>query len=134
MEEIKHKPSFIYKAKVIEVKDGDTIRILIDQGFGNFREETLRLYGINTPESRCSDEREKKLGIEAKLFVKSELEGKRIIIESHKADKDLEQDKYGRYLAIVYFEYMDESFNDSLIKLGYARPYFGGKRKGWFDE
>ena len=52
-----------YKAKVIKVVDGDTIDVDLDLGFGIWlRNERVRLYGIDTPESRTSDKEEKKYG------------------------------------------------------------------------
>ena len=52
-----------YKAKVIKVVDGDTIDVDLDLGFGIWlRNERVRLYGIDTPESRTSDKEEKVYG------------------------------------------------------------------------
>ena len=45
-----------YKAKVTKVIDGDTIRCDIDLGFDIvMTNQTIRLYGIDTPESRTKD-------------------------------------------------------------------------------
>ena len=42
-----------YKAKLVRVIDGDTIDVDIDLGFKVFlQKERVRLFGINTPESR----------------------------------------------------------------------------------
>jgi len=41
-----------YNAKLIRVIDGDTIDALIDLGFNVWVKKRIRLYGINTPESR----------------------------------------------------------------------------------
>ena len=50
-----------YTAKVIKVYDGDTITVDIDLGFGiMLRKQTLRLYGINTPEVRGESKEEGK--------------------------------------------------------------------------
>ena len=51
-----------YRAKLIKVVDGDTVDALIDCGFSTFKKERIRLYGINTPESRTRDKEEKKKG------------------------------------------------------------------------
>ena len=48
-----------YKCELIKVVDGDTIDVLIDVGFSTFRKERVRLYGINAPESRTRDLKEK---------------------------------------------------------------------------
>ena len=45
-----------YKVKIIKIIDGDTVDVDIDLGFGVWlRNERVRLYGIDTPESRTRD-------------------------------------------------------------------------------
>ncbi len=39
-----------YRAKLIEVHDGDTIKLLIDNGLGSRQEEAIRLKGVFAPE------------------------------------------------------------------------------------
>ena len=41
-----------YNAKVTHVVDGDTMDLAIDLGFDIVYNSRIRLYGINTPESR----------------------------------------------------------------------------------
>ena len=61
---------FTYGAKLVRVVDGDTVDIDIDLGFGVWlKNERIRLYGIDTPESRTRDKVEKKFGKAAKAFV-----------------------------------------------------------------
>jgi endonuclease YncB( thermonuclease family) len=43
---------WIYNAEVKKVVDGDTFDIVIDLGFDTLRKGRVRLYGVNTPESR----------------------------------------------------------------------------------
>ena len=60
-----------YKCKVTRVVDGDTVDIDIDLGFGVWlHKERVRIYGIDTPESRTRDKVEKRFGLLAKEFVK----------------------------------------------------------------
>lgn len=91
-----------YKAEVLKVVDGDTIKLLVDLGLGSSRRITLRLYGINTPEvyGVPKESEEYKKGMEATVFVKERLEDKTLWIRTHK-DKT---GKYGRYLADVFFQ------------------------------
>ncbi len=59
----------MYEYFVKEVKnvvDGDTIDVVIDLGFSILFESRVRLAGIDTPESRITDKREKALGLESK--------------------------------------------------------------------
>jgi endonuclease YncB( thermonuclease family) len=49
-------PFYIYKAKVTDVYDGDTITVDIELGFyTKLQDQKIRLYGINTPEMKGSD-------------------------------------------------------------------------------
>ena len=59
-----------YKAKLIRVVDGDTVDAMIDCGFSTFKKERIRLYGINTPETRTRDKKEKEKGFAAKARPK----------------------------------------------------------------
>jgi endonuclease YncB( thermonuclease family) len=45
---------YIYKAELIRVVDGDTVELMIDQGFSDFTEQKMRLYGIDSPEMRTN--------------------------------------------------------------------------------
>ena len=50
-----------YKCRIDRVIDGDTVDVDIDLGFGLWlRKERVRMYGIDTPESRTRDLEEKK--------------------------------------------------------------------------
>ncbi len=82
--------------KCLEVIDGDTIKAQVNIGFYLTTIQKFRFYRINSPESRTTDEEEKKKGLETKEFLKKLIEGKDIIITSHK------EDKYGRWLVEVY--------------------------------
>ena len=63
-----------YRAKIRRVVDGDTVDVDIDLGFGVWlKKQRVRLYGIDTPESRTRDLVEKKFGLMAKEFLKKEL-------------------------------------------------------------
>ena len=67
--------------------DGDTVDVDIDLGiFGVWlKDQRVRLYGINAPESRTRDLEEKKLGLAAKDFCKNfAKEG-----EPHSQDKEI---------------------------------------------
>ena len=64
-----------YQCKIVRVVDGDTVDVDIDLGFGLWKKnQRIRMYGIDTPESRTRDLEEKKYGIMAKEIVKKYLE------------------------------------------------------------
>lgn len=51
----------IYTADLIRAKDGDTVVLLVDQGFGDYKKTTFRLTDYDAPETyrpSCSAERE----------------------------------------------------------------------------
>jgi elongation factor Tu len=54
---------FIYEAEVIRVIDGDTVDAKISLGFDTYTNKRIRLYGIDTPETRTLDLEEKERGI-----------------------------------------------------------------------
>ena len=86
-----------YRCILRRVIDGDTIDVDIDLGFGVWlRGERVRLYGIDTPESRTRDKVEKKYGLLAKDFLKYNLRSKEgtIVLKTHKDGKG----KFGRIL------------------------------------
>ena len=116
-----------YYAEVLRVLDGDTIDVLINVGFNIFLQDRIRLYGVNTPETRTKDLKEKAAGMKAKQFVVSALFCKKIKIRT------IKKGKYGRYLAMVYIptasnngDYCD--LNNTLLLKGLATEYYGGKR------
>lgn len=111
-----------YKATVIKVIDGDTADFLIQLGFNITIKERCRFFGIDTPETRTRDKKEKAKGLAAKKFVKDTIEGKEVMI------KTVKKGKFGRYLAEVFIEGHVMSLNKILVKLGHAKEYFGGRR------
>ena len=63
-----------YRCKIVKVIDGDTVDVDIDLGFGVWlHKERIRLYGIDTPESRTRDLEEKKYGLLSKKFLQEHL-------------------------------------------------------------
>lgn len=113
-------------ARLIDVVDGDTIDVQIDLGFDVSFSSRVRLNGIDTPESRTLDLREKKMGLAAKEWLKHRLESaKNIVIKTEKPDSS---EKYGRILGTVFVDGEPLSLNDQLVKGGYAWAYDGGTK------
>ena len=97
------------RVRLIEVTDGDTIRVLY-----RGREESVRLIGVDTPEVPWYGGSGECFGVEAARYAKRRLDGRVVRLEFG-ADP---RDRYGRLLAYVYVE--DELFNLTLVRLGYA--------------
>lgn len=117
-----------YKAKLVRVVDGDTIDAEIDLGFGVFIKQRIRLYGIDTPESRTKDLEEKERGLAAKARL-TELLPREFIVQTILNKRG----KYGRVLGTLLVE--DESgnvtdINETLVTEGFAVHYFGGAKDG----
>ena len=122
-----------YNATVTEVVDGDTIVIDIDLGFDVvFTAQKVRLLGVDTPESRTINLKEKALGLEVKEKLKKELAAaKDVVIKTEKPDSS---EKYGRILGWVFLDGSDVSLNQKLINEGYAWTYGGGTKIKDFNE
>ena len=115
-----------YKVKVVDVVDGDTIDVVIDLGFDIFTNKRIRLSGVDCPESRTTDLHEKKLGTEAKEYLKRVL-GNAGNVTMKVVPSDTFE-KYGRVLGKEYIESSAISVNDLLISRGYAWSYDGGAK------
>ena len=125
------KDPYIYRIKSVgRVVDGDTIDADIDLGFDISLTKRIRLAGIDTPESRTKDLDEKKLGLDAKNWLKHQLEDAfDVVIRTEKPDST---EKYGRIIGHLFINGQDESLNNQMITEGYALPYDGGtKDKNW---
>jgi len=117
---------YFYRAQISRVVDGDTVDLLVDLGFNVFHKIRVRLYGVNTPESRTKDLEEKALGLAAKDYVEDWFDGHAGVFIRTLKDSG---GKYGRILAYVYAdEDMTVCLNDQIIDSGHGVPYFGGKR------
>ena len=127
------KDPYIYRIKEVhKVVDGDTIDADIDLGFDISLTKRIRLAGIDTPESRTTDTREKALGLEVKEWLKHRLEGaKDILIKTELPDST---EKYGRIIGHLFINGEAVSINNQMIKEGYAWEYDGGTKKKDFDE
>jgi endonuclease YncB( thermonuclease family) len=86
--------TYIYKAKVDRVVDGDTLLLQIDLGFQVLKEQRVRLAGIDAP---SLDEPN---GKEAAKFVRAKLaKVDFVMIKTSKIDL------YGRYVGYVFYSF-----------------------------
>lgn len=119
---------YYYIAEVISVYDGDTFTCNVDLGFKTYKRVKVRLLGIDTPEIRTRDLEEKKRGYESKEWLSNKILGKKILLHTS------EKGKFGRWLGYIWNveeqnTVEENSYNNQIIKEGFAKPYFGGKRK-----
>ena len=117
--------------KVVKVVDGDTIDVEIDLGFNISYAQRVRLAGIDTPESRTKDAKEKALGLEVKDKLKKAIDAaKDVVVKTELPDSS---EKYGRILGWVYLDGDTISLNEQLIEQGYAWGYMGETKVKDFD-
>lgn len=108
-----------YAATIIRVVDGDTLDVILDLGFDIAVRHTLRLDGIDAPESRTA------AGKLAKDHLQMLIAGGIKAVVSTRKDR---QEKYGRYLAVVRMLGATATLNDAMVAAGHATPYSGGRR------
>ena len=127
-----------YQCKIVRVVDGDTVDVDIDLGFGVWmKKQRIRLYGVDTPESRTRDLEEKKYGLAAKKFVENHLPvGSKQTLRTKLDDRG----KFGRILGEFVYEYEYEKItikttvNEELIKSHNAVAYHGQSKDDIAEE
>jgi endonuclease YncB( thermonuclease family) len=87
------KPTYLYKAKIIEVIDGDTIIININLGFQIHKEQRIRLAKINCPEITTNKGQDS-----FHFLLKKATKIKTLMIKTKKIDI------YGRYLGHIFYD------------------------------
>ena len=112
---------YYYHAKLEEVIDGDTLRLELDVGFEISIRAVVRLAGVNSPEIKT------KKGKAVRDYIEKKLKRANIIVETRR------REKFGRYLALVYFHRTYTEFNEileygallnaELIETGMAERY-----------
>lgn len=101
--------------KVVDAIDGDTIVVLLDG-----KEETVRLVGVDTPETKDPRRGVQCFGQAASAYTRQLIAGRAVRLES---DPDQgNRDKYDRLLRYVYFE-DGTTLNERLVYEGYAFAY-----------
>jgi len=108
---------YTYRARARRVIDGDTLEVLIDQGFNDYTVKKLRLGGVDTAEifGVSKDTEEYQLGMEQKEFTADFVE-----VDEHGEEefplsvRTSGKGKYGRWVARVWKD--SECLNESLVE------------------
>ena len=112
---------YIFEGLVDRVIDGDTYDIILDLGFYISHMIRVRLKGVDTPEvfGRAASEE----GKIASAYVKDLIEGKRVVVQTHKNSPST----FNRWEADVYVHFLLEdgtpsqmNLADHLVDKGYA--------------
>ena len=121
---------FTYRLDIdsISVYDGDTIKCDIDLGFSIIlKKQSVRSLGINCPEIRTKDERERALGYEARDQLRHILEEADVIaLQSHG------KGKFGRILGELWC--FNTNVNEKMIEEHHAVRYTGQSKKYVVEE
>jgi|TARA_R100001460_G_scaffold31189_3_gene61437 micrococcal nuclease len=110
-----------YNCTVEKVVDGDTIDVVLDLGFDILYKSRVRLFGIDTPESRTRNKDEKARGKMAGAFLEEAIEdGEKIVIQTKLKDS---RGKFGRVLGDVVVDGIN--INQLMVKCHLAVAYHG---------
>ena len=101
-------------AHVERVIDGDTIQVRVEG-----KRHTVRLMGVDTPETKHPTKPVQYFGREASAFTKAALEGNAVRLQKDRTGDTV--DRYGRWLRYVLLD--GDNFNARLIREGYAHAY-----------
>lgn len=101
--------------EVVKVVDGDTLSVLIDG-----EKETIRLIGLNTPETVDPRRPVECFGLEASKKAKELLTGRKVFLE-----EDLTQGSRDKYNRLLRYAFRDDGlfYNLWMIENGYAYEY-----------
>lgn len=103
------------RALVTKVVDGDTIDVVIDGA-----KHTVRLLGVDTPETVDPRKSVQCFGKEASNEAKRLLSGREVILQKDVSETDM----YKRWLRFIYLPLEDGNYlfvNDYLIREGFAK-------------
>lgn len=113
---------------VERVVDGDTVKVTLDG-----QQVSVRLIGLDTPETVKPDSPVECFGPEASDFAKESLEGQPVVLEFD--DSQGRFDQYDRVLAYVWRVLPDGSlrlFNEETVAGGYAQErQYGSQPYAW---
>jgi len=133
------KMDWLYHATCERVVDGDSIILTIDAGFDILlSKQSVRLYGIDTAETRGGTPELKALGLLAKDYVTQMVpEGSELLIRTHMDGRG----KFGRILGELYLPevpdiegFQDRSLNTILMDEMLAVPYHGQSKEDIINQ
>lgn len=112
--------NWVFQARLIRIVDGDTAWFLIDNGFRNREEHSIRFMGVNAAEIFTKDAIEKTKGYLQKAWVESWFNQHfacgygmdwPLIIQTEKDKQTL-----GRYIGTIWCAECGECLNDYMIE------------------
>ena len=112
---------YTYNAYLTSVIDGDTLKVVIDLGFGFATEQRIRLRAIDAPEVETTDGQKAKAFVEKIMSRESSVLGRQSENSSHNSRlkthgfllRSHRSDKYDRYLADIWVD--GKNLNQALL-------------------
>ncbi len=119
-----------YACEVERVVDGDTVDVVLDLGFDILYKSRVRLYGIDTPESRTRNKDEKARGKMAAAYLERAINnGDKVVIQTKLKDS---RGKFGRVLGDVVVDGLN--INETMVENNYAVKYYGQSKEDVEEE
>lgn len=125
----------LYKIDSIKsVYDGDTVKVILDRGFGDFKHISVRIYGVDTPEKRGPQAETGKL-VQQVLNRKIQY----LIAKGYNFYMvTIAKDKYaGRIVGDIFWRDgpgLERCVSDYILEHKLGKPYLGGKKEEWTEE
>lgn len=114
-------------AEVVEVIDGDTLRVRAHIWLGQTVEVSVRIAGVDAPElrGRCAEERQAAAAARS-LLAALTADGTVLL-------RDVTHDKYGGRVVALVADRTGRDLGQAVVEAGLARFYGGGSRRSWCD-
>ena len=112
------------RAKVVRVKDGDTVSLCFSVNQSPIRKWCVRLLGYDSCEVHTRNQEEKLHGLATTLLLEEKMLNRIVDVQFGSADK------YGRWLATVYLD--GENVNEWVIANSPSVPYYGATKMRTF--
>tara|TARA_Y100000816_G_C25834569_1_gene436346 strand:- start:165 stop:620 length:456 start_codon:yes stop_codon:yes gene_type:complete len=119
-----------YTAKIVYIYDGDSMHVIFKE-FNQYFKWKCRINGVDTPEIKTKNKKEKEFAIKIRDNLKEKLLNQILTI------KCFEFDKYGRLLIDIIIPKQithlknEIMLSDWLIQNNYAYKYGGGTKQNW---
>jgi endonuclease YncB( thermonuclease family) len=114
------------RAQLVRVLDGDTVEVVLDQGFGDTKTIDIRLFGVWAPEMKAPG------GTETRDFVKRWFyslpltKWNFVVTTIRMASTDREQKTFDRYVATITSLDGSRSLNAEVTQFVQEKGYGGG--------
>lgn len=114
---------WVWRARYLRTVDGDTFDVEVDCGFRLFRQERIRLLGVDTPEVVGAN---RAAGLAAASFTLNWLAEAQYGVSSPfwairlETFKPKDRDSFGRWLAVVWREVDGMCLNLDLVSSGHG--------------